>query len=86
MNDHPLGVKQKFWEDDILREFGKICVSFPYKCVKCLPMHLWPIECWEPPGTVKTMGKTYKFPTILESSKFEDHKFWTALYQASTPK
>ena len=86
MNDHPLGVNQKFWEDDILRELGKICVSFPDKCVKCLPMHVWPIECWEPPGTVKTMGNTYKSPTILRSSKFEDFKFWTALYQASTPK
>ena len=37
MNDHPLGVNQKFWEDDILRELGKICVSFPDKCVKCFP-------------------------------------------------
>ena len=28
---------RNFWEDDILRELGKICMSFPDKYVKCLP-------------------------------------------------
>ena len=58
-----------FWCDItrvLTRKFGKMIFkgigkhlseSMLDQCGKRIPVYLWPMKCWEPPGIVGTMGK-----------------------------